>query len=424
MRLFTFFIISVFFAQFYNVKAQQGFVIDHRHTDIHQIPDNWIDSAKQKLKIRYFRRSHGSQVDVGGMAALRRYSAAYNQLYAYNKTGVDGELFLSTQSSAEWNSLDFENDTWVQITKDYLDDPANANINVVMWAWSSKFYLCSAQQYVDDMESLIGIYGPNGSKIQNGERSVPVTFIFQTACGQASSERNQKVYEGNQIIRQHCFDNNRILFDFNDIECYDPDGNYYGDGKPDGSYTNERMLADDISYISDSTNVSVHSGRGNWGIEWMNRNPDVELTKLAADNICTVCEHSDQRESPDEDNSRLHCVLKGRAAWWMWAVLAGWDEGMTPTGIEKKSTDISTSDLKNYPNPFNSQTIIAYKLVKNAHVKLEIWNAQGQLVKSMVDKNQAKGKYEVPVLLDKEGIYFYTLTVDDKRISKKMIKID
>ncbi|MCF6242946.1 MAG: T9SS type A sorting domain-containing protein [Bacteroidales bacterium] len=421
MKLISILLIAFFSVQYFAVTAQQGFVIDHRHTDIHLIPDNWIDSAKQKLKIRYFRRSHGSHVDRGGMTALMNYSSDYAQKYAFGATGRTGELFLSNK----WHSVDFEPDTWYSITRAFLDDPANSDINVVMWAWSSKFYISNVQAYLDTMEVFIADYGPNGNKIKDGTRTVPVTFIFQTACSQKSLDANQTVYEQNEQIRRHCFDKNRILFDFNDLECYDPDGNYYGDGNPDGSYTDVRMLNDDLAYKSDSTDVSIYGGRGNWGIEWMNRNPDAELTKLAADNICDVCEHSmGTHEGETKDNSRLHCVLKGRAAWWMWAVLAGWDEGMTPTSIEKKSTDINSGDLKNYPNPFNGATIIAYKLVNNAHVKLEIWNTQGQLVKSLVDKNQTKGKYEVPVLLDKGGMYFYTLTVDDHRITKKMIKID
>ncbi len=399
----------------------EGFVIDHRHTGLHQIPDNWIDSAKNKLKIIYFRRSHGSHIDRGGMTALMNYSSEYADKYAYSINGRAGALYMPYK----WHSVDFEPDTWYSITRSYLDDPANADINVVMWAWSSKFYISNVQAYLDTMETFIKDYGPNGTKIQAGVRSVPVTFIFQTACSQSDASANQIVYEQNQQIRQHCFDNNRILFDFNDIECYDPDGNYYGDGNPDGTYTDIRMLNDDMAYKSDSTNTSIYSGRGNWGIEWMNRNPDAELTKLAADNVCDVCEHSmGTHEGETKDNSRLHCVLKGQAAWWMWAVLAGWDEGMTPTSIEKKSTEINPDNLKNYPNPFNSQTVIAYKILENTHVKLEIWNAQGQLVKILVDKNQPKGKYEVPVELEKAGVYFYTLKVDNKRIAKKMIKIE
>ncbi|MFN8255768.1 MAG: T9SS type A sorting domain-containing protein [Bacteroidales bacterium] len=302
--------------------SQQGFVIDHTSCDISIIPDNWIDSAKKNLKIRYFRRSHGSQVDKGGMAALRRFSVEYNQKYAYNATGANGELFLSAPPSTEWVSLDFENATWVQITRDYLDNPANSEINVIMWAWSSNFYACDPQQYVDDMEMLISEYGHGGSK----NRPVPVTFVFQTACGQQNQPRNSLVFAGNQLIRQHCLQNNRILFDFNDIECYDPDGHYYGDADLNGNYTNIRRLADDLSYNSDSTNVSWDGERGNWGIEWRSRNPQHELTALSANNICTECAHSDGIESNQEDNSRLHCVLKGMAVWNLWAKIAGWQD--------------------------------------------------------------------------------------------------
>ncbi|MEN8122422.1 MAG: hypothetical protein ABFS35_18905, partial [Bacteroidota bacterium] len=63
-------LLSVLFL-FQTVSGQNGFIIDHRHTDLSQIPETYITAAKANLKIRYFRRSHGSQIDVGGMAALR-----------------------------------------------------------------------------------------------------------------------------------------------------------------------------------------------------------------------------------------------------------------------------------------------------------------------------------------------------------------
>ncbi len=413
MRLVTVFSL-LFFIQ--TIFAQEGFIIDHRHIDLTQIPEQYITTAKANLKVRYFRRSHGSQLDVGGMAALRRYSDDYNNLYAYNSTGANNEMYFSTL----WNSLDFENDTWYSVTRAYLNAAENADINVVMWAWSSYFYDMDVNQYLTDMESLISEYGPGGT----ANRSVPVTFIFQTACGQKSNTRNEPVYTKNQLVREHCINKNRILFDFNDLECYDPDGNYFGDGASDGSYTNIRKLNDDLAYNSDSTNVSVWSGGGNWGIEWMNRNPNAELTKLSADNICTTCEHSmGTHEGETKDNSRLHCVLKGRAAWWMWAVLAGWEDGGT-TSIKPKYINREISDLKNYPNPFNTNTTISYKLEENAQVKLELWNVRGQKIRTLVDQKQMKGNYNLPVNIENiKGVYFYTLKINGRQISNKMIKL-
>ena len=338
MKLNLFIFVLVFYAG--TLFAQQSFVIDHTHTDLSQIPDNWIDSAKKNLKIMYFRRSHGSHIDVGGMAALRRYSTAYADKYNYNTTGAGGALKLMNQ----WHSVDFEPDTWYSITRTFLDDPVNADINTVMWAWSSKFYISDVQAYLDTMETFIADYGIGGTKILDGTRTVPVTFIFQTATSQESDAANRIVYEQNQLIRQHCIDNNRILFDFNDIECYNPDGTYFGDGNPDGSYSGLKRLNDDISYNLDA------GGRGNWGIEWNNANSGSELAQLSADSICTVCEHSDQRENPDEDNSRLHCVLKGRAAWWMWAKLAGWGE---------RSLQINTATALNEENLNGQQLSLA-----------------------------------------------------------------
>ena len=55
-----------------------------------------------------------------------------------------------------------------------------------------------------------------------------------------------------------------------------------------------------------------------------------------------------------------------------------------------------TALLANYPNPFNSRTWIAYRLALPGLVRLELYNALGQGVRTLVDQFQAAGEYRVP----------------------------
>ncbi|MEA1986730.1 MAG: glycosyl hydrolase family 18 protein, partial [Candidatus Marinimicrobia bacterium] len=50
---------------------------------------------------------------------------------------------------------------------------------------------------------------------------------------------------------------------------------------------------------------------------------------------------------------------------------------------------------QNYPNPFNPKTTIKYDIINDSFVKLNIYNLKGEKVKTLVNKNQLKGKYSI-----------------------------
>jgi hypothetical protein len=48
-----------------------------------------------------------------------------------------------------------------------------------------------------------------------------------------------------------------------------------------------------------------------------------------------------------------------------------------------------------YPNPFNPSTTINYELAKDASVKMEIYDAMGRKVKTLLDGSRSVGYYSV-----------------------------
>jgi len=81
--------------------------------------------------------------------------------------------------------------------------------------------------------------------------------------------------------------------------------------------------------------------------------------------------------------------------------------------------------FQNYPNPFHSLTTISYQLPVTSHVRLNVYDLQGKMIKTLVDKKQSAGNYDL--IFDgaglPAGIYYYQLT-DEKRVSvKKMLLI-
>jgi len=96
------------------------------------------------------------------------------------------------------------------------------------------------------------------------------------------------------------------------------------------------------------------------------------------------------------------------------------------TGTNMNSTEIPSAFKlnQNYPNPFNPVTIISYSLIENRFVNLKIFNVLGDEVKTLVDKKQNAGSYEVEFDGNElpSGIYFYRLEIDRSAIdTKRMI---
>lgn len=105
------------------------------------------------------------------------------------------------------------------------------------------------------------------------------------------------------------------------------------------------------------------------------------------------------------------------------------------------NTNVSTSvfenpntlkfELKqNFPNPFNPFTTIQFNLFKPDNVKLEIYNVDGQLIKTLLEQELPPGQHEViwdgTDNLNRKvtsGVYLYRLKTNDNELTEKMVLI-
>ncbi|MBU0507243.1 T9SS type A sorting domain-containing protein [bacterium] len=93
----------------------------------------------------------------------------------------------------------------------------------------------------------------------------------------------------------------------------------------------------------------------------------------------------------------------------------------TPTESDALITEYALQ--QNFPNPFNANTEIEYSLRESGRVTLTIYNATGQLVKTLVDGYQSADRYHVSFNAGDlaSGIYLYKLEVNDFTAIKKMV---
>ncbi|MFA7290155.1 MAG: GDSL-type esterase/lipase family protein [Melioribacteraceae bacterium] len=98
---------------------------------------------------------------------------------------------------------------------------------------------------------------------------------------------------------------------------------------------------------------------------------------------------------------------------------------ITDVKEEKKSEEIPNEYglMQNYPNPFNPVTVINYSIPSQSKVHLAIFDQLGRELKTLVNKEQASGNYQVQFNASNlaSGVYYYRLSADNFSVSKKMI---
>lgn len=69
---------------------------------------------------------------------------------------------------------------------------------------------------------------------------------------------------------------------------------------------------------------------------------------------------------------------------------------------------------QNYPNPFNPNTIINYQLTINSYISLNVYDANGRLIKILESGFKPAGNYETSFSAEglSSGVYYYSLYAD------------
>lgn len=321
-------------------------IADHTTTDLYAIPDWAIIEAKKELFLSYGRASHGSQlfyairlnfmqdIDNGDLYAINKNGDLEEGILSFHDIKPDTYIWKDPEDSDIdiwqdpedpdtyiWKSPE-DSDTytwkkdpnnpaigirdvyWVSELRAYLNDEngTGPTRKVVMMAWCSSFattekenidyYLAQMQELENDYEGVV--------------------FVYMTGPLHPQGN-NEHIHKMNEIIRTYCRTHNKVLFDFEDIESYDPDGNYY----------------------ENSTHGCNYDGNKNWATEWCNGKDHY---------LCKDIEYYNREEGEWEDRcdhtEALSCNLKAAAFWWMLARIAGWTPPLSNDDPVHPSDDI------------------------------------------------------------------------------------
>jgi hypothetical protein len=361
----------------------QGFIVNHNAVRaFDEIPEYWLGQAKQ-LKFHYGHTSHGAQLTVGLDRIDNIYSgfefllgkgyvpASQDAFCLFDGTYVNGSYDEAVQPEDYWEGEQGRN-----CTRFVLNNYQNINVSMFMWCWQMRSVNISyVEEYLAAMEQL--------------EQEYPdITFIYATGHSQTYTGHHYYGHLGNGYlpinqrnndrIRQYCRNNNKILFDFGDID--------------------------------------------NW---WYNADLDQWTCGYSShDGVDYPREHDHYNIDEAGHTSFENCENKGKAVWYMLARIAGWDGVVS--AIDDPVQAVNQFSLsQNYPNPFNPSTKIEFNLATSEKVSIEVFDILGQSIKTLVNRKMDAGSHTIEFNASNlpSGVYIYQINAGDFSARKKMMLV-
>ncbi|NWF95011.1 MAG: hypothetical protein HXY34_02615 [Candidatus Thorarchaeota archaeon] len=273
-----------------------GLIIDHNCISLSSIPSTWIDAAQADVRFHYAHTSHGSQIVIG-LEMIEDANSAYSVNIGYCSLPTEsGALCIYDGNGVEdyiTPDLYWESAEGLQLTQDTLDN--NPTLTVSMWSWCTQLNYYDQGQVQDYLDAIAGLEAANPD----------VTFVYMTCNAQADSSEGYNRHVNNEIIRQYCRNNDKVLFDFADLDCW------------------HNGVHSTYSYFNGTATITV------------------------------PVEHPDFHGDEAGHTTYTSCEQKGKAFWWMVAMLAGWNAPPPPTSTTSGTTTSGTTTSSGFQQSDN-----------------------------------------------------------------------